>query len=95
MATIDIFYAQMCGMCHKAMDALTERGIPFRSHEVKWDSEAGEFEDSENSREMYRRCGEKVDVVPQIFINGKHVAGWRGLEPLIESGEFDRMMKEV
>ena len=44
MATIDIFYAQMCGMCHKAMDTLTERGIPFRSHAVKWDPEAGEFD---------------------------------------------------
>lgn len=75
MATIDIFCAQMCGMCHKAMDALTERGIPFSAHEVKWDAAAGEFEDSENSRELYRRCGEKVDVVPQIVINEKHVAG--------------------
>lgn len=94
MATIDIYYAQMCGLCHQAMDYLTGRGIPFNAHEVKWDPEAGAFEDSETSRELYRRCGETVDVVPQIFINGRHVAGWRGLEPLIESGEFDNMIKE-
>jgi glutaredoxin-related protein len=44
---------------------------------------------------MFRRCGETVDFVPQIFIRGTHVAGWRKLEPMIESGEFDRLLRNA
>ena len=92
MARVEIFYAQMCGLCHEAMDYFRQNGIEFDSYEVKWGGE--EFEDSENTRRMYELCGEKVDFVPQIFIDGKHIPGWRKLSELIESGEFQEMMKD-
>jgi glutaredoxin len=41
---------------------------------------------------MKRRAG-NVDFVPQIFINGHHIPGWRKLEPMIASGEFDRLLE--
>lgn len=87
---IEIYYADICGLCHKAMDFFRSRGLPFRSYEVHWGGEA--FVDSPKVREMYGRCGGTVDFVPQIFVNGRHIAGWRKLEPMITSGEFDEIL---
>lgn len=91
MAKVEIYYAQMCGLCHKAMDYFREKGIPFDAYEVKWKGDG--WEDSENAREMRRRCGDDVDFVPQIFINGRHIKGWKTLSVLIESGEIDRELE--
>ena len=90
MARVEIFYAQMCGLCHEAMDYFCSRGVKFDSYEVKWVGDA--FEDSDNSRELYRRCGKDIDFVPQIFIDGRHIPGWKTLSELIESGEIDAIL---
>ncbi len=83
---VEIFYAEICGLCHKALAFFRERGVPVSAYEVEWDGER--FVDGEHARELRRRCGD-VDFVPQIFIDGRHIAGWRRLEPMIESGEID------
>lgn len=90
--TIDIYYASICGLCTKAIEFLRGRGLTFTAHAVEWDGHNDRFVDSPNVREMYRRCGEPVDFVPQIFIGGTHIKGWRQLEPLIQSGEIDRIL---
>lgn len=90
---IEIFYADICGLCHQAMDVFRGRNLPFTAYEVHWDGAAGAFVDSPHAREMHRRCGAVVDIVPQIFVNGRHIAGWRRLEPMIHSGEFDRLLQ--
>lgn len=87
---VEIFYAEICGLCHRALAYFRERGIAVRACEVHWDGNA--FVDSENAREMRRRCGD-VDFVPQIFIHGRHIAGWRSLEPLIASGEIETWLR--
>ena len=92
MTEVDIYYARVCGLCTKAVDFLRERGTTFRAFAVEWDGENDEFVDSGNTREMYRRCGEKTDFVPQIFIGDKHIKGWKVLEPMIESGEIDELI---
>ena len=91
---IEIFHARICGLCHKALAFFEERGLPVLAYEVEWDEAADRFVDSENSREMFRRCGE-TDFVPQIFVNGHHIPGWRKLEPMIASGAFDRLLADT
>ena len=92
MPKVDIYYARVCGLCTKALEFFRSRGVTFTAYAVEWDGENEEFFDSDNVREMYRRCGEEVDFVPQIFINDLHVAGWRKLEPMIESGKIDSLI---
>ena len=92
MAEVEIYYADMCGLCHKAMDYFGEKGIAFKSYKLVWDAAKGEFEDGETVRELYRRCGEKVDFVPQFFIDNRWISGWAELEPMIESGEIDGLL---
>ena len=89
MADVKVFYAQMCGACHKAMDYFKENGIEFDAIEVKWTGDG--WEDSENSRMMLELCGD-IDFVPQIIVKGTHIKGWRVLEPMLESGEFQKLL---
>ena len=90
---IEIYVCDICGLCHKAMDFFRSRNLPFTKHEVFYDKAADAFVDGDLTREMYRRCGGKVDFVPQIFINGHYIPGWRKLEPMIATGEFDRLLQ--
>jgi glutaredoxin 3 len=92
MKKVDIYYSRVCSTCTEAIHYFHTRGASFSAHAVEWDEQAESFVDSENTREMYRRCGETVDFVPQIFIGDRHIGGWRKLEPLIESGEIDSIM---
>jgi glutaredoxin len=90
---IEIYYADICGLCHKAMDFFRSRGLPFTAREVHWDAEKDDWVDSPTVREMKQRAGD-IDFVPQIFIRGRHhIPGWRKLEPMIASGEFDRLLE--
>jgi glutaredoxin len=91
--SITIFYADTCPLCHNALKYFRGRGLDVDAREVFWDEGVQEFVDSENTREMCRRAG-KTDFVPQIFIDGRHIAGWRKLEPMIESGEIESYLKQ-
>ncbi len=86
---VDIYYARVCGLCTKALEFFRDRGVTFTAYAVEWDAASDAFVDSPNAREMYRRCGERVDFVPQMFIGDRHIKGWRMLEPMIASGEID------
>ena len=92
MASVEIYYARVCGLCAKALDFFRGRGVTFTAYAVEWDGEKEEFVDSDDTRQMYNRCGEKVDFVPQMFIGDIHIKGWRQLEPMIQSGEINRLI---
>ena len=89
---IDIYYADICGLCTMAIEFFRSRGVTFTAHAVKWDGPNDKFVDSENTREMFRRCKETLDFVPQIFIGDVHIKGWRKLEPMIASGEINALL---
>lgn len=92
MTSVEIYYARVCGLCTKALDFFRGRGVTFTAYAVEWDGAKEEFVDSANTREMYERCGERIDFVPQMFIGDQHVKGWRKLESMIASGEIDRLL---
>jgi glutaredoxin len=92
MQTIEIYYSRACRLCDKAIEFCRSRGVTFTAYAVEWDAMNDEFVDSDITREMYRRCGEKVDFVPQMFIDETHIQGWRKLKPMIKSGEIDRLI---
>jgi glutaredoxin len=93
--TIDIYYCRICGLCTEAINFFRSRGVTFTAHAVEWDDAKEEFADSETTRAMYKRCGEKVEFVPQMFIGNTHIAGWKKLKPMIESGEIDRLIPKT
>ena len=91
---IDIYYFRGCGACTKALDYFHSRGLDFRAHHVEWDETAQRFTDSANTREMFRRCGEEFDFVPQMFVGNTHIPGWMKLGPMTQNGEFDALLKQ-
>jgi glutaredoxin len=94
MLRIDIYYASLCGLCTKAIEFFRSQNVDFTAYAVEWDPELDRFVDSDNVKQMYQRCQEEVDFVPQIFINTVHIKGWRTLEPMIESGEIDQLLQK-
>jgi len=92
MPQVEVYYARICGLCVKVIDFFRHRGVTFTAYAVEWNDKAETFVDSPNTREMYRRCAAEVDFVPQIFVGNVHIRGWRKLEPMIESGEIDRIL---
>jgi len=78
----------------KAIEFFRSRNLTFTAYSVEWDAKNDKFVDSENSSEMYERCKEKVEFVPQIFIGNTHIKGWKKLEPMIKSGEFDTLLEK-
>jgi len=91
MPKVEIYYSQMCGLCHRAMEYFEHRGVPYSSYEVFWKNNS--LVDDENSRELLRRCGD-VDFVPQVFINGRQIKGWKTLSHLIDTGEIDSLLAD-
>lgn len=79
----------MCGLCHEAMDFFRGKEIAFESFEVFWKD--GELVDDDNGRELKRRIGD-VEFVPQVFIDGKSIGGWKNISKLIETGEIEEIL---
>lgn len=92
MTPVAIYYARICGLCTEALNFFRSRGVTFTAYAVEWDEANQAFVDSDNTRQMYERCGEIVDFVPQMFVGDRHIKGWRQLEPMIQSGEIDRLI---
>ena len=91
---IDIYYNRSCGACDMALQYLHHRGVDFHAYAIEYDAEADRFIDSENTREMFRRCGEEIDFVPQVFVGDTHIPGWMKLKPMTENGEFERLLSQ-
>ena len=91
---IEIYYAEVCGLCHKALDFFAERQLPVQAHKVEWDGQRDRWVDSKNVHDMLRRAGE-VDFVPQIFINDQHIGGCDDMHALDHAGELTALLEQA
>lgn len=94
MKKIDVYYSTVCTLCSHSIEFFRSRGLTFTAYAVEWDAAADAFVDTPTALEMHQRCNETMDFVPQIFIGDTHIPGWRKLEPMIKSGEFDRLLEQ-
>jgi len=90
--SIIIYYARICGLCHKAIEFFVSRGLDFDARCIGYDQESDTWLPSGNLEALEKEIG-SFDFVPQMFINGTHIAGWKKLEPMIDSGEFDKLLQ--
>lgn len=87
---VAMFSFTTCPFCRRAKDALDERGVTYKSIEL---DELKGNEGNAIRAELGRRT--KRTSVPSIFVRGQYIGGCNdgpGLLPLMESGEFDRML---
>ena len=66
MLKVEIYTAQMCGYCHRALQLLDSKGIEYKQIDVSMSSSLRD--------EMRSRAGGNR-TVPQIFIDGDHIGG--------------------
>ncbi len=59
-----------CSWCDKSKRWLKDRGYSFKTVIHDDDDERSNF---------YQKCGDNVRTVPQIFVDGKRIGGYREL----------------
>ena len=82
MSDIEVYSKSWCPYCNKAKALLKSKGLSYREIETT--------HDEVREREMVERS--RRQTVPQIFIDGRHIKGWKELSKLIESGEIDAIL---
>jgi glutaredoxin 3 len=82
---VTIYTTGWCPYCQRARGLMTNKGLRFEEINVDDDAKLRE--------EMVARSGRRT--VPQIFIGDRHVGGCDELLALEDSGELDRLIREV
>tara|TARA_B100001750_G_C15059841_1_gene375741 strand:+ start:119 stop:352 length:234 start_codon:yes stop_codon:yes gene_type:complete len=70
MATI-VYSGTNCVWCDRVIDLLKEHEDDITKINV---------DDKQKIKEMHQACGQKVNTVPQVIINGKHIGGFTETE---------------
>ena len=83
MPKIEIYTAQMCGYCHRALRLLDSKGVAYKQIDVSMNSTLRD--------EMRSRSGGSK-TVPQIFIDGDHIGGSDDLYALERAGNLDPLL---
>lgn len=80
---VDIYTAQACGYCSRAMRLLQSKNVDFKQIDVSMSSDL--------RAEMTSRSG-GGRTVPQIFIGDMHVGGCDDLFSLENAGHLDKLL---
>ncbi|HEY3487629.1 MAG TPA: glutaredoxin domain-containing protein [Gammaproteobacteria bacterium] len=72
-SSVEIYTSRTCGYCYAAKSALQSHGLKYTEYDVTVD-------DAKRA-EMVRRSG--LRTVPQIFIDGQSIGGYRELAKLL------------
>ena len=84
MTYVKMYSTRYCPFCIMAVRLLEEKSVDIDLQKV-------------DSQPMLRQEMERLSrrtSVPQIFINGQHVGGYRELLELEEEGRLDNMLSE-
>jgi glutaredoxin 3 len=82
MADVVVYTRPFCGFCARALQLLSEKGVPFTEIEAGMDPA--------RRREMMERSGR--NTFPQIFVDGAHVGGCDDLMALERAGKLDTLL---
>lgn len=80
---IEVYVTNYCPYCTQAKSLLDAKGVKYEVVDVTGDDDA-------RIKLVERANGMKT--VPQIFIKGEHVGGFRDLSALDEAGKLDAML---
>lgn len=84
MAQVKMYSTRHCPFCIMATRLLQEKGVDIDIQAV---------DSNPALRQEMEQLSQRTSV-PQIFINGNHIGGYRELQILEEDGELDIMLSE-
>lgn len=76
-----IYCLDSCPFCQRAYQLLEKKGIPFKKHPIKNQSDWDEVKEKTGR-----------ETVPQVFINGFHIGGFDDLSTAEQSGKLDEIL---
>lgn len=82
MARVVLYHTDHCRYCRLAEQLLARKGIPYESVDVT--------DDDARRAWLVERTG--LRTVPQIFLDGEPIGGFRELDKLERSGELERRL---
>ena len=85
MQDVQIYSKNFCPYCHRAMELLKIKGIPYTVIDVT--------DDARQEEERRHRSGRVT--VPQIFIGEIHIGGSDDLFALDEQGGLDPLLSQL
>ena len=80
MTRILLYTTPFCGYCRAAKRLLQDKSLEYEEIDVAFDAE--------KRAEMIQRAG-GLRTVPQIFIHGRHIGGYRELAALERDGKLE------
>ena len=80
---IVMYVTRLCAYCHLAAALLSRRGLVFRVIDVTGDPAA--------RRWLIETTGRRT--VPQVFIRGRSIGGYRELSALARSGGLEALLQ--
>ena len=72
---VEIYTKDNCVWCTRAKNLMDDLKIPYIEYNLSDDDERNEF---------YKKMGENVSTVPQVFIDGNRIGGYRELSRWFE-----------
>lgn len=85
MARVQIYTTRYCGYCSAAKALLGRRGIEYEELDVTGSDTARQW--------LVEVTNERT--VPQIFVDGVPIGGYRELSALDRSGQLERRLAEL
>lgn len=83
MAQIDIYTGDYCPYCTHAKTLLDKKGVQYTEHDVGRDPE---------KRAELAKKSNGAKTVPQIFVDGKNIGGFRDISQMDQKGELDGIL---
>jgi glutaredoxin 3 len=83
MIDVRIYTTSYCGFCQAAKALLQSRAIAFEERDVTSEADERQW--------LVERTGQRT--VPQIFLGGVPIGGFRELSQLDRSGDLERIVK--
>jgi glutaredoxin 3 len=84
MKPVTLYATPFCGYCMAARRLLAEKGVTFEEVDL--------FAEPARRAEMVERTKGAL-TVPQIFVGGEHVGGFREIWELDQAGRLDPILR--
>ena len=72
---VEIYTKDNCVWCTRAKNLMNDFNISYLEHDLSNEDERKEF---------YKEVGENVSTVPQVYINGNRIGGYKELSKWVD-----------
>ena len=72
---VEIYTKDNCVWCTRAKNLMDDFNISYLEHDLS---------DEDERKEFYKEVGENVSTVPQVYINGNRIGGYKELSKWVD-----------